>query len=679
MKSCLAGLSVLLSICLCVQAADTIAQWNFNSVPADEASGSGTTNVSSGSGLASLVGGTTATFATGDSKADPASADNSAWNTSHYPAAAAGNLSAGVRFDVDTTGYETIQLSWSQRHSGTASRYTRLQYTIDGAEFTNADVFVGGQSFTNLVVDLSAIPGAADNPRFGFRIVAEFESSAIGFGLDGYVATDAGNYGTGGTIRFDMVTVSGTPIPGGNTPPVISAIADRTIRVGSSSVIAFTVDDPQEGPWNLALVATSSDAMVVPESGLILEGQGTERTLTLTAGEQPGTTTITVSVADSGGLSASARFQLTVLPLNTPPQIVAPARTNTVAGVPVAIAVHAEDRESGLHALQFAARSANPDLIAHSGILLQPNDTNVVATISSIPGRAGISPVIVSVSDGALDAEARIGLLVTPDESTLLVENFDYADGSLLTNSAYWQTRSGTLGEATTIDGCLRLSSEGSEDPVARLSGAPYVATNPVTLFSSFRMRAVALNEKPALGYFAHFADGSTLRGRVFAGTSNSPSGTFRLLVANGSTDAAEFPRDLLPGTWYRVVLRYSVAEASTALWVDPASESDEHTLAWDSLAPARVTNFGFRQDDDLCGEFEVDDLRVGTTFSLPTGLPRLACEASGGAVILTWADPSFWLETAVSADGPWVRVDQAASPHRVDIPEGTKFFRLAK
>src|SRR5262245_5452394 len=49
-----------------------------------------------------LLGGTTATFASGAGSTDPA-ATNLAWDTTDYPAAGAGNGTAGVRFRLPTT------------------------------------------------------------------------------------------------------------------------------------------------------------------------------------------------------------------------------------------------------------------------------------------------------------------------------------------------------------------------------------------------------------------------------------------------------------------------------------------------------------------------------------------------------------------------------------------------
>ncbi|HTY87873.1 MAG TPA: immunoglobulin domain-containing protein [Candidatus Acidoferrum sp.] len=193
------------------------AQWNFNSVTPDSDTTTGSTAPSLGSGTASMVGGVTANgsgFATGNTTLDPAgSTDNSAWNTTSYPASG-NNLTAGVQFAVSTAGLQNILVSWSQQSSKTGGKYFRLRYsTNSGASFTDYPTAVTLPLATNFYAftnDLSATPGVGNNSNFIFRIVAEFQSTATGSGTAGYVAAGTGStYASSGTTRFDMVSVTG--------------------------------------------------------------------------------------------------------------------------------------------------------------------------------------------------------------------------------------------------------------------------------------------------------------------------------------------------------------------------------------------------------------------------------------------------------------------------------------
>src|ERR1044071_7920028 len=135
MKALVCSLSLLLTtISLC---ADVISQWNFNSVPPDGMTGTGSLAPSVGNGTVTFLNGITNTFSTG-STTDPAGpGDDSAISTTHYPPQGASNKTAGVQFNLSTVGYSNIVIRWDQRTTATASKYFRLQYSADGASFTD--------------------------------------------------------------------------------------------------------------------------------------------------------------------------------------------------------------------------------------------------------------------------------------------------------------------------------------------------------------------------------------------------------------------------------------------------------------------------------------------------------------------------------------------------------------
>jgi hypothetical protein len=219
-----------------------ITEWTFNSVPPDSSPTTGTVVPLVGSGTASLIGGVTATFSDGSTN-DPASGtDDSGWNTSHYPAQGAGNKTAGVQFSASTLGYSNIVVRWDLRVTGTASKYYRLQFSTDGSSFTDYPAPVAGlvaapspsyyEAQTNT---LAAITTVNNNANVAFRIVSEFESTAVG-GTAGYVTVVTNGYsGSSGTARYDLVILSGTAIPGANNPPGISSVSNQTVRVNQST------------------------------------------------------------------------------------------------------------------------------------------------------------------------------------------------------------------------------------------------------------------------------------------------------------------------------------------------------------------------------------------------------------------------------------------------------------
>lgn len=238
-----------------VFATTTFTQWTFNSVPPDTSTTTGSTDPATGTGTAALVGGTTAAFASGtagNGSSDPASTDNSGWNVTTFAAQGAGNETRGVQFNASTVGRQNIVVSWDQRHSNTASRFVRFQYSTDGINFTNVEPLfeaTGGDTwFNGRTVNLAGLPGVNNNPNFAFRIVAAFAP-----GSSAYVASNAAsNYGTTGTWRFDMVTVIGEPLASGPEAPVITTepqsqnIADGTT---ATLTVAATGTAPLSYQW----------------------------------------------------------------------------------------------------------------------------------------------------------------------------------------------------------------------------------------------------------------------------------------------------------------------------------------------------------------------------------------------------------------------------------------------
>jgi hypothetical protein len=190
-----------------------VTQWNFNSVTPDTLTTTGTLTPNIGSGTASLVGGTTATFASGAGSSDPVTVDDSGWNLSTFAAQGAGNLTRGAQFQVSTVGFQDVVFSYDLRHSNTAPRSEAVQYSLDGTNFVTASLFSGNLGdtwFNGRTVDLSLITGANNNANLTFRVLASFEP-----GTSAYAASNAtSTYGTSGTWRFDMVTVSAvTAVP----------------------------------------------------------------------------------------------------------------------------------------------------------------------------------------------------------------------------------------------------------------------------------------------------------------------------------------------------------------------------------------------------------------------------------------------------------------------------------
>ena len=96
--------------------------------------------------------------------------------------------------------------------------------------------------------------------------------------------------------------------------PIISALTNRSMPPNSTlGPIPFTVSDAETTASNLVVTAASSNTNLIPASGLVLGGGGTNRTLNITpAIDRSGVATITVFATDENGETAAASFVLTV-------------------------------------------------------------------------------------------------------------------------------------------------------------------------------------------------------------------------------------------------------------------------------------------------------------------------------------------------------------------------------
>jgi hypothetical protein len=484
-----------------------------------------------------------------------------------------------------------------------------------------------------------------------------------------------------------MVSVMGTPIPGANTPPGITALSQQTLRVGqSSSPFPFTIWDAEDPGENLTVIPSSSNDSVVPTASLVVGGSGNNRTLTVTAGAQPGSATVTVDVLDSGGLSNRTGFLVTVLPLNTTPFISVVPGTNTLinTGTP-ALPFTVGDMESSAESLSVTGISSNPALVPNDAahIVFGGSGSNRAISLTPVAGQVGVAPLTVTVSDGVNQSSTVFPLLVTPSTNVLFYDTFDYPNGSLLTNSAFlWGHRSGVFGQAQVTNGKLQVTTDQTEDIVAPLIGGPYARSNNTVLYASFKVTFLSL-PKIAPGLFAHFADGSVLRGRIYAGTSNTIEGNFRLFIANGSNTNTPIPALLSTNATYTVVTRYDIDAASTTVWLNPTAETDPGVTAVDTQSASPIASYGFRQDSDLGATLLVDDLVVGLSFAAvhpPASTLQpipLTYERRANNIILRWTNANFILQSAPGLKTTFTNVPGATSPFTNSTTGSGKYFRL--
>src|SRR5262249_31883093 len=115
-------------------------------------------------------------------------------------------------------------------------------------------------------------------------------------------STSGGSYVTADAVLFKPTTQPP------NTAPTISTVANQTITAGQSTgALAFTVGDTEDAVSALTVTASSSNTGLVSSSGIVFGGSGANRTVTITPiSGQTGSATITLTVTDGGGLTATS-------------------------------------------------------------------------------------------------------------------------------------------------------------------------------------------------------------------------------------------------------------------------------------------------------------------------------------------------------------------------------------
>jgi predicted extracellular nuclease len=270
----------------------TITQWTF------DYANTSTPTTSIGTGIASLVGGTTAPTSPSTYSGFPNVTGNFGWQTTSYPTQGTGNKTAGVQFQIDTTGWQDIEFSFNIRHSNTAANTVVVQYSTNGGtSFTDVATYTvnAGDTWYTRTVNLSGYSDVNNIADLRVRVVTAFAPPTN----TQYVASNPGsNYGTSSALRFDNVTFRGNAIAS-DAAPAVSAVnppnGATNVPVSSNVVITFSEPVNVTGDW-FSLACGTSGPRTPSADNVTVTGGPTVFTLDPTADFAPGETcTLTVS------------------------------------------------------------------------------------------------------------------------------------------------------------------------------------------------------------------------------------------------------------------------------------------------------------------------------------------------------------------------------------------------
>jgi hypothetical protein len=637
---------------------------------------------------------------------DPAD-PNTAWGTEDYPGSNVLNKLAGVQFTTSTVGAKNVNVSFDLRATGSASEYQRLQFTTNGTswiDYPASQTFPGGDVniYETYTYDLNGIPGVANNPNFGIRIVSEFESTARYNDTNDAVyvpVTSSDSYSGDGTLSYDLVTISADAIVGSYQPPTItpSTIPNQTMEDSFGTNVTFTVSDVSTPAGSLGVTAACLD----PTVNLTLNPVNTGGTVHLSIGSSLGNNStlyapILITVTDNSGNVTVSWFTLEIIPANNPPVLTGLTNTNMLPNSTLVIPFTVADDHTPATSINPTATSGNSTLVPNLGANLSVGGSGASRTLIITPAtnQEGATPITITATDtgvnGGQDVKTTtqiILLQVRPNTNVVLIDYFDY-DGSGpidINSGGLWTNESGASNQMEVGSGVVTVDGvDNTEDVDAQFPGGAAYATNSgVALYSSFIVNFTTLPDANG-AYFTHFQDDTTSNylGRVWASTINAAAGDYRIGIANVtnvSTSAVFVPQDLVLNSNYVVVTRLVLSNWNSTIWINPISASSTNVTDTNSVDTdaTNISGYALRESDADEGVVNISKLKIGLTFD--SVFPSLQVQSSPPKVIVNWSDPTLGIQSATNVAGPWTDVTGAQPPYTNNAPPKAVYYRFGQ
>lgn len=290
-----------------------------------------------------------------------------------------------------------------------------------------------------------------------------------------------------------------------NDLPELGAIANVTVDEDEAIVVPVTVSDLETAPASLTLTAlSSSNTTLLPLGNIVVEGTGSDRTVTLTpVANRFGSSTVTLQLSDGQGGLVTRTFVLTVNSDNDLPTVSAIGDVTINQDTPSeAIAFTVSDVETAPGQISVVASSSNPGLIPVGNILLSGEDGNRTVTVTPAPGQSGSSTITLTVNDGSASVQETFVVTVSA------VNTPPVANNDTLSTAGFY-------GSPITISTAQLLANDDDVNPLNTLT---------VTAVGNASNGTVSLS-------------GSVITFRPTAGFSGNASFDYTLSDGNGGTD----------------------------------------------------------------------------------------------------------------------------------------------
>jgi hypothetical protein len=190
-----------------------------------------------------------------------------------------------------------------------------------------------------------------------------------------------------------------------STPTIVPVpLTDQIVTMGSTTTaLSFIVSDSITPAGSLKIAGTSSNTTLVPNANanITLSGPdaGGNCSVTVTPALHTGTTTITLTVTNGGGLTASTSFVLTVY--KAPSFTTTPASQNLKVGAKSAALLYTVfGTVTPLGNLVVTGSSSNTAVVPAANIAItQPNNTTGNGYVTVTAAGAGTSTITLTVTD----------------------------------------------------------------------------------------------------------------------------------------------------------------------------------------------------------------------------------------------------------------------------------------
>ena len=259
--------------------------------------------------------------------------------------------------------------------------------------------------------------------------VTTFKATDLIRGMTYYFALTA--YNTAG-LESDPTSELGTQLPvldnpsnpqivepvHTNQPPSFEPLSDLVLAEGTTNHLVLLLDvraGPEQESNVLTFAATSSSPKLIPNPEVIYTSPDTSALVML----QPawgaiGTATITITANDgqAENNTFSRSFNITIEPVNTPPEISRIPNLWLFAARPTPIPLTIVDAETRSEDLEVIVSSSNWEVVPPSGLTIVGSATNRSLFIDPSSGRTGVSTVTVTVSDGSSSSSMSFDVTV---------------------------------------------------------------------------------------------------------------------------------------------------------------------------------------------------------------------------------------------------------------------------